>query len=101
MIDHLVVSVKGPHRLNASSHILFLQNGPGMLEAINEEIFTEKATQPSYTTGVISHRVTLNAPFDITRTGFAAISLGPVPQTKSDIKATKSSYLLNALLLIL
>lgn len=48
-IDHLIVSVKGAQtaaalrplksRLNASSHILFLQNGSGMVEAANEEGF--------------------------------------------------------------
>ncbi|KAH7190985.1 ketopantoate reductase PanE/ApbA-domain-containing protein [Fusarium oxysporum] len=110
MIDNLVVSVKGPqtaaalkplkHRLNASSHILFLQNGSGMIEAINEEIFTENATRPNYIIGVISHGVTLNAPFDITHTGFAATSLGPGRRTKSDVEATQSSYLLVALPLV-
>lgn len=110
-IDHLIVSVKGPqtaaalkplkHRLNASSHILFLQNGSGMIEAANEEVFTDEATRPNYITGVISHGVTLNAPFDITHTGFAATSLGPVPRTKPCTEgAAPSSYLLEALPLV-
>lgn len=110
-IDHLIVSVKGPqtaaalkplkHRLNASSHILFLQNGSGMIEAANEEVFTDEATRPNYITGVISHGVTLNAPFDITHTGFAATSLGPVPRTKPGTEgAAPSSYLLEALPLV-
>lgn len=110
MIDHLIVSVKGPqiaaalkplkHRLNASSHVLFLQNGSGMIEAANEEIFTDEATRPNYIIGVVSHGVTLNAPFDITHTGFAATSLGPIPRTKLDAGVAKSSYLLEALPLV-
>ncbi|KAL6890050.1 ketopantoate reductase PanE/ApbA C terminal domain-containing protein [Trichoderma evansii] len=109
-IDHLIVSVKGAQtaaalkplksRLNASSHILFLQNGSGMVEATNEEVFTNPLTRPNYVTGVISHGITLNAPFDITHTGFAATSLGPVPRTKPNSEATAPSYLLKALPLV-
>lgn len=107
IIDNLIVSVKcattaialNPlkHRLNASSHVLFLQNGSGMIEAANAEVFTDEATRPNYITGVISHGVTLNGPFDVTHTGYAATSLGPVPRKKSDTEATAPSYLLDAL----
>jgi 2-dehydropantoate 2-reductase len=76
MIDHLVVSVKGPHRLNALLHILFLQNGSGIIKAINKEIFIEKAIWPNYITSIILYRVTLNTPFNIIYTGFTIISLG-------------------------
>lgn len=110
IIDHLIVSVKGAqttaalkplkHRLNASSHILFLQNGSGMVEAANEEVFTDPATRPNYLAGVISHGVTLNSPFDITHTGFSATSLGPVPRSDSGTEATAPSYLLEALPLV-
>ncbi|KAK2681906.1 hypothetical protein RAB80_003699 [Fusarium oxysporum f. sp. vasinfectum] len=65
IIDHLVVSVKGPqtssalqplkHRLNASSHILFLQNGTGMIEDVKKHVFTKEETRPNFITGVISH----------------------------------------------
>lgn len=110
IIDHLIVSVKGAqttaalkplkHRLNASSHILFLQNGSGMVEAANKEVFTDPDSRPNYLTGVISHGVTLNAPFDITHTGFSATSLGPVPRSRSNTEATAPSYLLEALPLV-
>ncbi|KKP07684.1 2-dehydropantoate 2-reductase [Trichoderma harzianum] len=110
IIDHLIVSVKGAQttaalkplkrHLNASSNILFLQNGSGMVEAANEEVLTDPATRPNYLTGVISHGVTLNAPFDITHTGFSATYLGPVPRSKSDTEATAPSYLLEALPLV-
>ncbi|VUC25028.1 unnamed protein product [Clonostachys rosea] len=114
IIDHLVVSVKGAqtvaalqplkHRLDASSHILFLQNGSGMMEEVSEKIFPDPQTRPNYITGVISHGVTLNSPFNITHTGFAATSLGPVPRSNStpsdSDREAASSYLLEALPLV-
>ncbi|UKZ80589.1 hypothetical protein TrVFT333_008351 [Trichoderma virens FT-333] len=110
IIYNLIVSVKGAqttaalkplkHRLNASSHILFLQNGSGMVEAANEEVFTEQSTRPKYLTGVISHGITLNAPFDIKHTGFSATSLGPVLRSESDTEEPAPSYLLEALPLV-
>ncbi|KAL7963529.1 hypothetical protein V8C34DRAFT_319291 [Trichoderma compactum] len=83
IIDHLIVSI-----------------GSGTVEAANEEVFTDPATKPSYLTGVIAHGVTLNAPFDITHTGFSATSLGPIPRSNLDTEETASSYLLEALPLI-
>ncbi|KAI9147266.1 putative 2-dehydropantoate 2-reductase [Paramyrothecium foliicola] len=110
IIDHLIISVKGPqtagalrslkHRLDASSYILFLQNGSGIIETANEQVFTDEATRPNYITGVTSHGVTLNAPFDVTHTGFATASLGPVPRTESDPATADTSYLLEALPLV-
>ncbi|CAH0030569.1 unnamed protein product [Clonostachys rhizophaga] len=114
IIDHLVVSVKGAqtvaaiqplkHRLDASSYILFLQNGSGMMEEVSEKIFPDPQTRPSYITGVISHGVTQNSPFNITHTGFAATSLGRVPRSETapsnGEKGAASSYLLEALPLV-
>ncbi|KAJ4030221.1 2-dehydropantoate 2-reductase (Ketopantoate reductase) (KPA reductase) (KPR) [Fusarium oxysporum] len=112
IIDHLVVSVKGPqtssalqplkHRLNASSHILFLQNGTGMIEDVKKHVFTKEETRPNFITGVISHGVTLNSPFNITHTGFAATSLGLVPRGEQIPKAIPRTkpYLLEALALV-
>ncbi|KAJ4142960.1 2-dehydropantoate 2-reductase (Ketopantoate reductase) (KPA reductase) (KPR) [Fusarium oxysporum] len=61
IIDNLIVSVKGPqtssalrplkHRLNASSHILFLQNGTGMIEDVKKHVFTKEETRPNFITG--------------------------------------------------
>ncbi|KAM0206104.1 hypothetical protein ACHAPA_012090 [Fusarium lateritium] len=114
IIDHLIVSVKAPktasaleplkNRLKASSNILFLQNGSGMIEQVNEQIFTDERTRPNYITGVTSHGVTLNAPFNITHTGFAATSLGMVPRASEtnghSLGTPLSSYLLEALPLV-
>lgn len=72
----------------------------GWLKPLMKKVFTNLETRPNYITGVISHGITLNAPFDITHTGFAATSLGPVPRTKPNSEAAAPSYLLKALLLV-
>ncbi|PGH06091.1 hypothetical protein AJ79_06625 [Helicocarpus griseus UAMH5409] len=90
-IENLILCVKGKqtvdalrplrYRLNRNSNILFLQNGSGMMEEASEKIFTDPKTRPNYLMGVISHGVGQNSPFNITHTGFAATSLGPVPRS--------------------
>ncbi|PGH03178.1 2-dehydropantoate 2-reductase [Blastomyces parvus] len=90
-IEHLILCVKGTqtvdalrplrHRLNQHSTILFLQNGSGMMDEASEKLFADPKTRPNYLMGVISHGVGLNTPFNITHTGFAATSLGPVPRS--------------------
>jgi len=89
-IDHLIVCVKSTQtvtalrpllsRLTPKSSVLFLQNGAGMIEDVNEDLWPDPETRPSFITGVISHGVTLKGPFDIKHTGPAATSLGPVPR---------------------
>jgi len=109
-ITNLIVCVKATqtvtairsiaNRLNRNSNILFLQNGAGMIEELNRNLFPDPLSRPNYLTGVISHGVTLNAPFDITHTGFSATSVGPVPRDSKkieDIPTSQSRYLLDVL----
>ncbi|RSL89736.1 hypothetical protein CEP51_001083 [Fusarium floridanum] len=112
VIDNLIVSTKTTqtasalrplkHRLNASSYVLFLQNGSGMIEDVNKHVFTDEETRPNYITGVISHGVTLNSPFNIVHTGFAATSLGLVPRSAKAVEKSTGliPYLLEALPLV-
>ncbi|OJJ96011.1 hypothetical protein ASPACDRAFT_1859780 [Aspergillus aculeatus ATCC 16872] len=96
-IDHLIVTVKATQtvaalrplqpRLTASSTILFLQNGCGTIDEVNEHLFPDPATRPNYIVGVISHGVTLNAPFEVTHTGASAISLGKVPRQLAQLQS--------------
>jgi 2-dehydropantoate 2-reductase len=89
-IDDLVVCVKSTqtvaalrplvHRLTPKSSIMFLQNGAGMIEDVNQHLFPDLISRPNYITGVISHGVTLNSPFNITHTGDASTSIGLVPR---------------------
>lgn len=110
-IEHLIVCVKATQtvsalrpllsRLAPHSTIMFLQNGAGMIEDVNEHLFEDASTRPNYIAGVISHGVTMNSPFDITHTGFAATSIGPVPRSTVEQSGPHSprqgNYLLKAL----
>ncbi|GLA51703.1 hypothetical protein AnigIFM63604_008316 [Aspergillus niger] len=92
-IDNLVVTVKATQtvsalralrsRLSRASTVLFLQNGCGMIDEVNEHLFPDPATRPNYLAGVISHGVTLASPFNAIHTGASAISLGLVPRPHS------------------
>ncbi|KAL5360212.1 ketopantoate reductase PanE/ApbA C terminal-domain-containing protein [Aspergillus floccosus] len=106
-IDHLIVSVKATQtttalrslkdRLSAKSTILFLQNGCGMIDAINQSIFPDPSTRPTYIVGVVSHGVTLNSAFHVTHRGAAAISLGMVPSASGVAPSSEREYLLTLL----
>lgn len=71
-------------RLSRESNVMFLQNGAGMIEDANTFLWPDPHVRPNYVTGVISHGITLNRPFDITHTGPAATSVGPVPREDGD-----------------
>ncbi|KAF7588197.1 hypothetical protein BBP40_006016 [Aspergillus hancockii] len=107
-ISHLIVSVKATqtvsalkplkHRLSAKSTILFLQNGCGTIDEVTETLFPDPHTRPNYIVGVISHGMTLNRPFVVTHTGFAAMSLGLVPRASEPCTHESScQYLLENL----
>jgi 2-dehydropantoate 2-reductase len=72
------------HRLNKDSVILFLQNGMGITEEVNKEIFPDPATRPHYMLGINSHGLN-NASgerFTTTHAGFGTISLGILPHER-------------------
>ena len=89
----LVVAVKGPETLSAISRvayrltrystILFLQNGMGILDELNEKVFTNPLTRPHYMLGIISHGVYSNSRFSVTHAGTGTIALGTVPRYPS------------------
>ncbi|KAJ5341760.1 2-dehydropantoate 2-reductase family protein [Penicillium brevicompactum] len=109
-IKNLIVAVKATqtaaaleqlkHRLSPQSTILFLQNGCGMIDRVNAQLFPHPTERPKYIVGVISHGVTLRKSFDIIHTGFAATSLGLVPNPDVGQETLESNYLLGALPLI-
>ena len=90
IIYHLVVSVKAPHtvkaiqavahRLTRDSSILFLQNGMGMVDEVNEKLFPDEKYRPTYIVGVVSHGLYLNRPFSVVHAGEGTIALGVLPR---------------------
>lgn len=92
IIHHLILSVKAPHtvpaltmiahRLTQYSTIVFLQNGLGMVDEVNEQLFPDESTRPNYIVGVISHGVyrTPSKYFSVVHAGFGTLALGVIPR---------------------
>ena len=90
-IYHLIVSVKAPqtvkalqaiaHRLTCNSSILFLQNGMGVIDEVNDKIFPDKNSRPTYIIGVVSHGLHANRPFSVVHAGKGTIALGVLPRS--------------------
>lgn len=94
IIYHLIVSVKAPqtvwaiqavaHRLTHDSSILFLQNGMGVLDEVNQKIFPDEKSRPTYMVGVVSHGLYSKRPFSVVHAGEGTIALGVLPRTPMD-----------------
>ncbi|KAI9039130.1 ketopantoate reductase family protein [Aspergillus affinis] len=90
-IECLIVAVKAQmttralepvrHRLTPESTILFLQNGMGVIDEINETVFPDPHTRPHYMQGIISHGLARLTPsrFSVAHTGVGTTVLGVVP----------------------
>lgn len=93
-IYHLIVSVKAPqtvkaiqavaHRLTKDSSILFLQNGMGIAQEVNEKIFPNEKHRPTYIVGVVSHGLYSKRPFCVVHAGEGTIALGVLPRMPMD-----------------
>lgn len=93
-INSLIVANKTPsvvqylsavkHRLSPRSVVCFLQNGMGLIERVNEEIFPDPETRPYYMVGVNSHGLSLvpGDPFATNHAGFGTISLSIMPHER-------------------
>ena len=98
IIHNLIVSVKGhttvaalsniAHRLTSESTILFLQNGMGIVDEVNDKVFTCKTSRPRYMLGIVTHGLRLVAPFATSHHGVGAIALGLI----SDESVIPSSF---------
>lgn len=116
-IEHLILCVKATQtvaalqplrsRITPRSTIMFLQNGAGMIEDVNEHLFQDPGMRPHYISGVISHGISTNSAFDITHTGLATTAIGHVPRNVAPMtgitnssSSTQASYLLQALPLV-
>ena len=90
VIYNLIVAVKGystvhalrsvAHRLTKDSTILFLQNGMGMLEDVNLNVFPNAETRPTYVIGVTTHGVHQLRSFTIVHAGAGTIAISVLPR---------------------
>lgn len=89
-IHNLIVTTKAPavvsaidavkHRLLPSSTILFLQNGMGIVEEVNRELYPDSELRPNYMLGINSHGLNSTSNFTVNHAGHGIISLGLVPR---------------------
>ncbi|EED13909.1 2-dehydropantoate 2-reductase, putative [Talaromyces stipitatus ATCC 10500] len=102
---HAVQAVSSvSHRLTPDSTILFLQNGMGIIDEVNEAVFPDPSIRPHYLQGVISHGVKNLRPFHIEYTGVGTTIMGPLPSSTDANIQTKDwapsiKYLLRTLTL--
>lgn len=101
-ISSLIVCSKAPvvlqglsavkHRLHKDSVVLFLQNGMGIVDEVNRDIFPDPATRPHYMLGINSHGMhsSPSTPFTTVHAGFGTISLGILPHARD--RDPKSPY---------
>lgn len=110
-IDHLVLAVKAvqvenalksvQHRLAPQSTILFLQNGMGIIDEVNQKIFPVPKSRPNYITGITSHGLTrinhfevLHAGVGTTKLGIVSTNIGTIPKAEKNAvsDSRQSSY---------
>ena len=115
-ILNLIVTVKAhqtvralqavAHRLSRESTIMFLQNGMGILDEVNREIFSDEMNRPTYIVGIVSHGLYSNRNFSVVHAGEGTIALGVMPrmpmierrQPENLVKmATSARYLLRTM----
>ncbi|KAL5358202.1 ketopantoate reductase PanE/ApbA C terminal-domain-containing protein [Aspergillus floccosus] len=116
-IECLIVTVKAPmtavalesvsHRLTPDSTVLFLQNGLGVIDEINQKVFPDPRHRPHYMYGIISHGLARKDSFQVLHTGVGTTILGSAlpanavgeMRDKDVDVAPSTKYLLRALTL--
>lgn len=83
------------HRLRRDSTICFLQNGMGVIDDVNEQLFPDPATRPNYVQGIISHganvppEIAERDPFFVVHAGHGTVSLGAIPREPLSAKTDR------------
>lgn len=96
-IECLILTTKAPqtvkalssvsHRLTPDSTVLFLQNGMGVIDDVNKEIFPDPDNRPHYIQGIISHGLKMQRPFHVEYTGLGTVILGALPSRNAALDA--------------
>ncbi|KAI7472932.1 hypothetical protein KC351_g11402 [Hortaea werneckii] len=98
-IHNLIVTTKAPltvsallplrHRLGPQSTICFLQNGMGVVDEVNKQLFPREEDRPNYVQGIITHGVNVppavaeRDPFYAVHAGHGTIALGLLPRAET------------------
>lgn len=108
-IHNLVVAVKAPatvsalepikHRLGRHSTICLFQNGMGQIDDLNERIFPDASTRPTYMFGIMRHGIYLRSPTEAILAGAnGSASLGIVESDNHKSRESQAEFLMDVLL---
>ncbi|KAJ5152978.1 uncharacterized protein N7482_009456 [Penicillium canariense] len=76
MTDNAIRRVR--HRLTSDSTILLIQNGMGVIEKLNREVFPDETNRPHYIQGVLSHALKKRDAFQVSHANVGTLILSPV-----------------------
>ncbi|KAJ5204820.1 uncharacterized protein N7498_005699 [Penicillium cinerascens] len=108
-IHNLIVAVKASatvsalepikHRLGRHSTICLFQNGMGQIDDLNERIFPDVSTRPTYMLGIMRHGVYMRSPTEAILAGAnGAASLGIVGNDNQKSRKSQADFLMDILL---
>lgn len=81
------------HRLSPDSTILFIQNGLGIIEKLNKEIFPDEKSRPNYMQGVLSHGLKKQDSYKVGHVNVGSLILSPVVTGQTPlIEAEKDTH---------
>ncbi|KAK2841682.1 hypothetical protein FQN49_006016 [Arthroderma sp. PD_2] len=96
LIEHLIVTVKTTqvekalmsvrHRMTRDSSVLFLTNGMGVLEEVNEKIWPDEENRPNYLFGITSHGLYRSGLFETTHAGVGTTTIGVVRNNNAKLQ---------------
>ena len=103
-IHNLIVTLKAPmttpaissiaHRLAPNSTIVFLQNGMGVIDELNEKVFPDPDKRPRYMVGIVTHGVYSKTKFQVVHAGQGTIALSVIPTVPFEKDYTPNSDVL-------
>lgn len=108
-IHNLIVAVKASatvsalepikHRLGRHSTICLFQNGMGQIDDLNERIFPDASSRPTYMFGIMRHGVYMRSPTEAILAGAnGAASLGIVDNDEQKSRRSQADFLMDILL---
>jgi 2-dehydropantoate 2-reductase len=108
-IHNLIVAVKASatvsalepikHRLGRHSTICLFQNGMGQVDDLNESVFPDASTRPTYMFGIMRHGVYMKSPTEAILAGAnGTASLGIVDSDDQESRRSQAGFLMDILL---
>lgn len=87
------------HRLGPHSTICLFQNGLGQVETLNEQLFTDPLTRPTYVLGIMRHGAYLRSPFEAVLSGTdGSTAVGVVDWENQNEATPQTRFLFDTLL---